>query len=89
MNFALAGSSILKPPTRYDYLLPGRFSLCNIAQVAEDWMLQFDPGAHCIPRGEMLGEIRQSESWLARRTGIDCGLSELISHLASILGGLR
>ena len=50
-------------------------------------MSQSDPGARCIPQGEMLGELRQSESWLTRRTGIDCGLQELISHLASILGG--
>jgi hypothetical protein len=49
----------------------GVLALCNIAQVAEDRIPQSDPGARCIPQGEMLGELRQSESWLARRTGID------------------
>jgi len=39
--------------------------LCNIAQVAEDRMSQSDLGARCIPQGEVLGELRQSESWLA------------------------
>jgi hypothetical protein len=46
-------------------------ALCNIAQVAEDRMSQSDHAGRCIPQGEMLGELRQSESWLARQTGIE------------------
>jgi hypothetical protein len=35
LEFCLCLKPSLKPP-RYDYLLSGAFSLCNIAQAAED-----------------------------------------------------
>jgi hypothetical protein len=55
LEFRLGMSSILEP-SRDDYLLPGAFSLCNMAQVAEDQMSKSDPGTHCTPQGEMLRE---------------------------------